>query len=81
MTDLGAVPPVARLAGVSHLYRKVQALRDVTLDLPAGQMIGLIGPDGVGKTPYHDLGLRESLDFFGKLYGLRKPERVARISG
>ncbi len=40
----------ARLAGVKHLYGKVQALRDVTLDLPAGQMVGLIGPDGVGKS-------------------------------
>ncbi|MFZ1727773.1 MAG: ribosome-associated ATPase/putative transporter RbbA [Albidovulum sp.] len=40
----------ARLVGVKHLYGKVQALRDVTLDLPAGQMIGLIGPDGVGKS-------------------------------
>lgn len=50
MTDDIPVPPVARLVGVSHLYGKVQALRDVTLDLPAGRMIGLIGPDGVGKS-------------------------------
>ncbi|WP_432817183.1 ribosome-associated ATPase/putative transporter RbbA [Sulfitobacter sp. JB4-11] len=40
----------ARLAGVKHLYGKVPALHDVTLDLPAGQMVGLIGPDGVGKS-------------------------------
>lgn len=37
--------PVARLTGVSHRYGKVQALRDLTLELPTGQMIGLIGPD------------------------------------
>ncbi|WP_298571488.1 ribosome-associated ATPase/putative transporter RbbA [uncultured Aliiroseovarius sp.] len=40
----------ARLTGVKHLYGKVQALQDVTLDLPAGQIVGLIGPDGVGKS-------------------------------
>ncbi len=119
--------PVAKLAGVSHRYGKVQALRDVTLDLPAGRMIGLIGPDGVGKSTlmgliagakklqagqvatlggdmasarhradagrriafmpqglgknlYHDLSLRENLDFFGKLYGLGKADRNTRIS-
>ena len=43
-------PPVARLAGVTHRYGKVVALRDVALDIPAGQMVGLIGPDGVGKS-------------------------------
>lgn len=42
--------PIARLQAVSHSYGKVTALNDVTLDFPAGQMLGLIGPDGVGKS-------------------------------
>jgi ribosome-dependent ATPase len=41
---------VARVAGLSHRYRKVHALDDVTLDIPAGCRVGLIGPDGVGKS-------------------------------
>jgi ribosome-dependent ATPase len=41
---------VARVAGVSHHYRKVRVLEDVTLDIPAGCRVGLIGPDGVGKS-------------------------------
>ena len=41
---------VAQLACVTHRYGKVTALDCVTLALPAGRMIGLIGPDGVGKS-------------------------------
>jgi len=44
------MPPVARLAGLGHRYGAVAALDDVTLDIPAGVMAGLIGPDGVGKS-------------------------------
>lgn len=44
------VPPVARLAEVSLRYGQTLALDRVTLDIPAGGMAGLIGPDGVGKS-------------------------------
>jgi len=40
----------AELTSVSHAYGKVMALQDVTLTLPAGKMVGLLGPDGVGKS-------------------------------
>ena len=36
--------------GVSHRYRKLLALDELTLNLPAGQLVGLVGPDGVGKS-------------------------------
>ena len=42
--------PVVRLQAVALHYGKTQALAGVTLDIPAGRMIGLIGPDGVGKS-------------------------------
>ena len=41
---------VARLEGISHHYGETAALCDITLDFPAGCMVGLIGPDGVGKS-------------------------------
>ncbi|EPX77741.1 ribosome-associated ATPase/putative transporter RbbA [Litoreibacter arenae] len=55
MTHLDVLPDApkplaATVQQVSHRYGKVLALDDVTLDLPAGQMVGLIGPDGVGKS-------------------------------
>ena len=40
----------ARLTNVSLRYKKTVALDAVNLDLPAGCMVGLIGPDGVGKS-------------------------------
>jgi ribosome-dependent ATPase len=46
----GAAMPVARLDNVTQRYRRVVALDDVTIELPAGGMVGLIGPDGVGKS-------------------------------
>jgi ribosome-dependent ATPase len=42
--------PVARLTNVTLRYGETRALDGVTLDLPAGCMVGMIGPDGVGKS-------------------------------
>lgn len=50
MSGLGPAPIVARLHDVSLHYGKAQALDAVTLDVPAGCVVGLIGPDGVGKS-------------------------------
>ncbi|MYZ49471.1 ribosome-associated ATPase/putative transporter RbbA [Propylenella binzhouense] len=44
------LPPVVRLTGIGLSYGKTRALDGVTLDLPSGAMVGLIGPDGVGKS-------------------------------
>ena len=43
-------PPVVRAKGLGLSYGKARALDGVTLDIPAGCMVGLIGPDGVGKS-------------------------------
>jgi ribosome-dependent ATPase len=42
--------PVAHVEDITQRYGKVVALDHVTIDLPAGCMVGLIGPDGVGKS-------------------------------
>jgi ribosome-dependent ATPase len=46
----GDAGPVVRLDGVGLSYGKTRALEGITLDMPAGCMVGLIGPDGVGKS-------------------------------
>jgi ribosome-dependent ATPase len=43
-------PVVASVERVTHRYGKTFALNDVTLEIPAQCMVGLIGPDGVGKS-------------------------------
>ncbi|AIB15960.1 multidrug ABC transporter ATP-binding protein (plasmid) [Azospirillum argentinense] len=48
--DRSAASPVARLRDVRLLYGKVRAIDGVSLDVPAGRVSGLIGPDGVGKS-------------------------------
>ncbi len=35
---------------VSKSFKKVDALRSVSFEVPTGQLFGLIGPDGAGKT-------------------------------
>ncbi|MDL2336408.1 MAG: ribosome-associated ATPase/putative transporter RbbA [Pseudomonadota bacterium] len=47
---LAPAPPVVRLRGVSLRYRRKLALDGIDLDIPVGGMVGLIGPDGVGKS-------------------------------
>ncbi len=42
--------PVVRVQSLTHRYKKVKALNDITLDIPSGMMVGLLGPDGVGKS-------------------------------
>ncbi len=42
--------PAARLDNVTQCYGSTAALDAVTVALPAGRMVGLIGPDGVGKS-------------------------------
>ncbi len=63
---------VARVRAITHRYGKVSALDDITLDLPAGKMLGLIGPDGVGKST-----------LLGLLAGVRKIQtgEVTVLSG
>ena len=42
--------PVAVLDSLTQIYGKVIALDGVTISIPADCMVGLIGPDGVGKS-------------------------------
>ena len=119
-------PIVARVQAVSHAYKKVVALEDVSLEFTRGRMIGVVGPDGVGKSTllglvagarriqegtlevlggdmrssrhrtkvspriaympqglgkslYQALSIRENLEFFGRMFGLGRDDLQVRI--
>ncbi len=103
-------------------FRKVEAVRSVGLDIARGEIFGLIGPDGAGKTTtirmlagvmrptsgiarvsgfetageaeslrrqvgymaqrfslYGDLTVKENLEFYADIFGVRGKERRTRI--
>ncbi len=103
-------------------FRKVQAVRGIDLDVAPGEIYGLIGPDGAGKTTsirmlagvmkptagvarvsgidthrepealrrqigymaqrfslYGDLSVRENIEFYADIFGVRGPEREPQI--
>ena len=47
---LPADKPVASIRDVTHRYGGAVALDHFSLDIPSGIMVGIIGPDGVGKS-------------------------------
>ncbi|WP_396998223.1 MULTISPECIES: ribosome-associated ATPase/putative transporter RbbA [Ochrobactrum] len=49
-TGLSGDSFVVRADSVKLSYGSTEALRDISLNVPAGCMVGLIGPDGVGKS-------------------------------
>lgn len=52
------------LDGISHSYNDFEVLRDISLDIPTGQIVCIVGPSGCGKSTL--------LRFIG---GLERPER------
>ncbi|CTQ53136.1 Aliphatic sulfonates import ATP-binding protein SsuB [Roseibium album] len=39
-----------RLESISHRYGDTEVLRDISLDIPTGQIVCLVGPSGCGKS-------------------------------
>jgi len=42
--------PIVQISDLTHRYGKTVAVNKINLDIPSGCMVGLIGPDGVGKS-------------------------------
>jgi ribosome-dependent ATPase len=49
-TAMDERPSIARISQLGHRYGATVALAEITLEIPAGRIVGLIGPDGVGKS-------------------------------
>ncbi|MBS1165592.1 MAG: multidrug transporter ATP-binding protein [Proteobacteria bacterium] len=81
-SDSDAAGGVAvRVRSLSHAFKKTRALDDITLEVKAGCVVGLIGPDGVGKSTLLSLiaGARKAQT--GEVFALGADMRKARQRG
>ena len=42
--------PILSLTNITKFYGRIQALNNVSLDVPEGSVFGILGPNGSGKT-------------------------------
>jgi ABC-2 type transport system ATP-binding protein len=70
--------PAIRIAGLTKRYGAVEAVRGVDLEVQSGEIFGLIGPDGAGKTSTFQVlgGVMEATAGGAELLG--RPARQAR---
>jgi ribosome-dependent ATPase len=59
-----------RLEAITYDYGKIRALSNFSLDIPAGCMAGVIGPDGVGKSTLLSLAAGARVIQQGRIFAL-----------
>jgi glutamate transport system ATP-binding protein len=50
MTEVPAAPPMIRMEGVDKFFGPLHVLKDITLEIPKGQVVVVLGPSGSGKS-------------------------------
>ena len=71
-------PPAIQIRGLAKRYGAIEAVRGIDLDVSAGEIFGLIGPDGAGKTSTFQIlgGVMEATSGTAEVFG--RPPRGAR---
>ena len=84
-TPASGAAPLLRIAHLSKTFGGLHAVRDVSFDLAAGEMLALIGPNGAGKTTCFNMVNGQLKPDSGsvvlagtELIGLR-PDRIWRL--
>lgn len=79
--------PIVRFNHVSYAYETKHALQDINLDIPTGAFLGLVGPNGGGKTTLIKLLLgllkpqQGSIELFGKnIENFKKWNKIGFVS-
>src|SRR5262245_19155091 len=63
--------PAIRVRGLTKNYDGFEAVKGVDLDIAAGEIFGIIGPDGAGKTSVFQVlgGVMEQTSGDARMYG------------
>src|SRR5260370_22422576 len=83
--DVVGNAPALRTAGLGRRYGHVWGLRECTVTVPAGAVVGLVGPSGAGKTPRLQMiiGLLQptegQLEVFGETTRANSAKALARV--
>src|ERR1700680_2327708 len=74
----GTPEPAIRVENLWKRYGTIEAVRGITLDVRQGEIFGLIGPDGAGKTSTFQIlaGVMEPTS--GTVTGFDRPGRETR---
>jgi ABC-2 type transport system ATP-binding protein len=83
MNSLPNQAPVVVLQHVSRRYGQKLALEDVSLEVPRGVVLGLVGANGAGKTTLikHILGLLRAQQGTVRVFGLDPVARPVEVLG
>lgn len=77
--------PILRLANIESCYGPITAIRGITLDLLAGQIVTVLGANGAGKTTILKTisgvlsPLKGSVEFEGRKIQSMEPDKVVRL--
>jgi ABC-2 type transport system ATP-binding protein len=77
----GAVAPAIRLRGLRKVFGKTVAVAAVDLDVPSGAVLGVLGPNGSGKTTMIRMLLALSRPTAGtvEMFGAAVPDAAAEV--
>src|ERR1700693_1849578 len=65
-----------RISGLWKRYGTLEAVRGISLEVGEGEIFGLIGPDGAGKTSTFQIlaGVMEASSGVAEVFGVPAPE-------
>ena len=81
--NFSPMEPIITIRGLSKHYGEKQVLRDISLDIYPGQIIGYIGPNGAGKSTTVKILTGIITDYAGEvtIEGLPLRDNVLHIKG
>jgi branched-chain amino acid transport system ATP-binding protein len=77
--------PILRLANVESTYGPITAIRGISLDLPRGQIVTVLGANGAGKTSILKTisgvldPVKGTVEFEGRRIQSMEPDKVVRL--